>query len=153
MTERKYTLEELFGYTNGESNYWKIHENDDGHTRSLVTVKGFNSWEDKNFLWFDMLDRGTLFYIPKDDMDLFFAHFGQTIESTQFNSWLDKDYWSINFLSPRSGFVLTLNNDEMDSFWEKINNTVEISSYEEYVTHTKNSDEVDKVMQQRKESE
>jgi len=148
MTERKYTLEEVFGYTNGESNYWKIHENENVHTRNLVTDKDdFESWEDKNYLWFSMLDRGIIFCILKDEMDLFFAHFGKTVESEQFSSRSDKTHWHIQFRN--AGFVLAFPNENMEDFWEKLNDTVDVSTYEEHVTHTKNSDEVDKVFQQR----
>ena len=150
MTERKYTLEEVFGYTNGESNYWKIHENNE-HTRTLITDDNFDSFEDRDYLWFHLVDRGLTFCVLKDDMDLFLAHIGKTVESNMFNSWSDETHWTIQFRE--GGFAIQVPQEDMNDLYEKINDTVDVSTYEECVTHTKNSDEVDKVMQQRKESE
>ena len=156
-SERKYTLEEWVGWTNGESNYWKIHENDDGHTRSLVTIDehgDFESWEDVNYLWFNLVDRGITFCILKDDMDLFMAHFGQTAESKQFKSWTDKSHWNIQFLSVPSGFTLTFPVEtldtwkDMDSLWMKLTGSTDMSTYEQYVTHIKNNDEVHRIIQE-----
>jgi len=141
MIEEKYTSTELFGYTNGKSNYWLKHTKD-GEYRSLITVEeydNFESWEDKDFLWFDMLDRGIIFCIAKNDMDMFFEHYGKTKESKQFVSWLEESHWHIQFVGALGGFILSIPTEELDDFWNKIEDTVAFSTYEQYVTHTENS--------------
>jgi hypothetical protein len=138
MTERKYTLDELMGYTNGKSNYWEIHKNDVGHVRDLVSIGEYNdfeSWEDQNFLWFNMLDRGIIFCILKDRMDMFLNQFGKTKESKHFSSELDESHWRVQFLYTSGGFTLSIPKEELEDFWNKLISTVEVSTYEQYVTH------------------
>ena len=136
MKERKYTLEELMGYTNGKSNYWEIHKNNVGHTRTLLDndYDDFESWEDPDFLWFHMLERGLTFNIAKINMDQFMQHFDKTKKTKLFNSWSDEKHWLIQFRE--GGFTIEVPHEDMENLFQKISDTIMVSTYEQYVTHT-----------------